>query len=289
MALVLAAAVLHAAWNFATRRSRGNLPALWLSLLLAGLASLPFAVWLAVRDGLSAQAWMFFAATGGIHALYFSLLAKAYEGSDISLVYPIARGTGVALTAVLAVALGVDRIGVLAAIGIAAVACGIGMMGLGHGASAGRHSKAFSVLLALSVGLTIMLYSLTDKLAVSSGPAEFLPGGGLHPIVYICAMFLGAAVFMAPYALWRSWRGILPALRGSKRYVLTIGPASLVTYLLILLAYQLGPVSCVVAFREFAVVIGSVLGFTLLHEEVTAWKVLGIAVIAVGLVLIKVG
>lgn len=289
MVLVLAAAVLHASWNFASRRSRGSLPALWLSLLLAGVVSLPFAIWLIVSDGLPPNEWTFFVITSVVHAIYFSLLAKAYEGSDISLAYPIARGTGVALTAILAVGLGVDHINVLAGAGIAAIAGGIGLIGLGHHSPGARHSKAFSILMALGVGVTVMLYSMTDKLAVTPQPLGALPAGGLHPVVYISVMFFGTAVFMAPYALWRSGRRILPTLRIRKRYVLTIGPASLVTYLLILLAYQLGPVSYIVACREFAVVIGSVLGFVYLREKITVRKVLGIVAITAGLVLIKMG
>ncbi len=40
--------------------------------------------------------------TGLVHALYTYLLARAYELGELSVVYPIARGTGVGLTSLLA-------------------------------------------------------------------------------------------------------------------------------------------------------------------------------------------
>jgi uncharacterized membrane protein len=226
-------------------------------------------------------------ATGVVHAAYFSLLAKAYEGGDISLVYPIARGAGVAGTAALVLLLAIEGIAPQAGAGIAAVCAGIGLIGLGHAAGSGRHSKALSVTLALLVGMTIIGYNVIDKLAVSRGPSGAALGGGLHPVVYICAVFLGSGLFMTPYVLTAARGRIGGAWRTQKKYIAAIGPASLCTYLPILLAYQWEKASSIVAFREFSVVIGSVLGFAFLGEKVTARKVLGIALVAAGLVLIK--
>ncbi len=286
----MATAVLHASWNFATRKSEGSLAVLWLSLTLAGLVVLPAAVPLAIGASFTGASVFYIAATGIVHAVYFSLLAKAYQGGDISLVYPIARGTGVAGTAVVVTALAVEEITPVAAAGIACVCGGILLIGLGHKGGNGRHSKALSVVLAALVGLTVIGYNVIDKLAVSSGAGGAAVAGQLHPLVYVCAVFLGSSLFMAPYVLRAVPRGAMAeAIRARGRYVLAIGPASLCTYLPILFAYQLEKASSIVAFREFSVVIGSALGFAFLGERPAPRKVAGIAIVATGLTLIKLG
>ena len=72
-------------------------------------------------------------------------------------------------------------------------------------------------------------------------------------------------------------------------YILLIGLGSQATYLLILYAYTMGPISYIIAARESAVVIGTVLGFLFLNERLTAFKTIGIIAIFGGLVLIKAG
>ena len=86
--LVLPAAILHATWNFATRKSAGNLAVLWLSLLLAGLAFLPVSIVAGWQGGLTWTGAGYLLLTAITHAVYFPLLAAAYRGGNISLVYP---------------------------------------------------------------------------------------------------------------------------------------------------------------------------------------------------------
>lgn len=291
IALILASAILHASWNFAMRRSRGDIVVLWLSLLLAGLAGLPVAVALGLWHPPQAAGLGLLLASCVLNAMFFSLLGKAYEGGEISLVYPVCRGTGVALTAVVALALAIDPVRPLSCAGILAVVAGILLIGLGHVANApGGHSKAHSIGLAILVGVCITGYSIIDKLGVSTQPQGRWPGGHMHPIIYVCGQYLGTAVFMIPYVLTRRAGAVAEAWRLRRRYVFFIGPASLLTYLLILLAYHIGgPVSSIVAFRELAVVLGCVLGFAVLKESVTMRKLAGIAAVLAGLVLMKLG
>jgi len=287
--LVVVSAVLHASWNFAMRRARGELTVVWLSLLLAGLAGLPAAVAFWLRQPPQLAGVWYLLGSCVLNAAFFSLLARAYEGGEISLVYPVCRGTGVALTAVLATAMAVETLRPAAAGGIAAVVAGILLIGLGHvKADLGGHSRAHSILLALLVGGCIAGYSITDKMGVSEAAQGALPAGGMHAVTFVCGQYLGTAIFMIPYILTRRGAGIAQTWRTRRRYVLFIGPASLATYLMIVWAYSLGgPVSSIVAFRELAVVLGCVLGFAVLKEKVTARKLAGIAAVLAGLVLIK--
>gem|GEM_PF-170266 len=291
--LVLASTVLHASWNFAMRRTRGDLMVLWLSLMLSGVVGMPVAIAYALWYPPQAAGLWYLLASCVLNAIFFSLLGKAYEGGEISLVYPVCRGTGVALTGVIALAMAIDSLSPLALAGILAVVAGILLIGLGHvNNGLGGHSKAHSIGLAVMVGVCIAAFSVADKLGVSTRREGFWPGGHMHPVLYACGQYFGTAVFMIPYVLARPRpvRQIAEAWNRRRVYVLFIGPASLVTYLLILLAYHLGgPVSSIVAFRELAVVLGCVLGFAVLKESMPARKLAGIAAVLAGLILIKLG
>ncbi len=289
LALVFVSALLHASWNFAMRKARGDIVVLWLSLLLAGLAGLPAAVAFGWWHPPQLAGLGFLLASCVLSAMFFSLLGKAYEAGEISLVYPVCRGTGVAVTALIALALAIDPFRPLSCAGILAVVAGILLIGLGHvNSDPSSRSKAHSIGLAILVGICIAGYSITDKLGVSTGPHGRWPGGHMHPVMYVCGQYLGTSIFMIPYVLTRKAGAVAETWRRRKRYVLFIGPASLVTYLLILLAYHLGgPVSFIVAFRESAVVVGCVLGFVVLKESVTKRKLVGIAAVLAGLVLMK--
>lgn len=284
--LVIATAVLHASWNFAARKIEGNLATVWLSLLLAGLLVLPLSV--GMMTSLSARAMSYLAATAIVHAFYFLLLAKAYETGEISLVYPIARGTGVGGTSLVLFLLAIESIKAQAAVGILAVCGGIFLIGYCRlRLNPTHHSPGAAVVLAFLVGLSVIGYNLLDKLAVSQGGSGRIPTGAMDPLVYICGVFLGAGVLMTPWVLAKGRPALARSWQEHKRYIGWIGPASLCTYLPILFAYQKASASSIVAFREFSVVIGSFLGFAFLGERLTVAKCIGIGLITLGLVLIK--
>ncbi len=129
--LVLASAVLHALWNFATRRAKGNLPALWISLMVAGVACVPFACasgW----GRLNAAIVLYVLISCVANAIYYTLLAIAYTEGDISLVYPISRGGGVAGLAIIVIVLGIDKIHLMGGAGIAIICIGVVLITAGQ-------------------------------------------------------------------------------------------------------------------------------------------------------------
>ena len=273
LGLVLMAATFHALWNVAAKKVSGNLSVLWWGLCLASIISWPFALSVDEPFLLSSKAIGCILATGAIHTLYFIALAKAYASGDISLVYPVARGIGVAGTAVLAsvwLSESMTRIGMA---GIGSICLGTALLGLDQT----RGLKTGSPLLfALIVGVTISVYSVVDKMAVES----------LHPVVYISAMFSLTTLGMYPYVRWRRV-ALKSALMEYKRYIALIGLGSIGTYLIILFAFRLGSASYVVAVRESSVVIGALLGRILFFEPLTPPKVIGIAAIMCGVILVK--
>ena len=276
--LVLISAFSHAAWNFAARRAAGNLVAIWLGLWLGCTLVSPGVIGIIVYKGVPAtipvQAIICICATGLIHAVYFRLLAAGYEHGEISLVYPIARGSGIGLTAILASFFLKENFTLPGLIGIALICAGI----ISLSAAAERTaSDAKAIALALSIGATIVAYSLVDKVGVHY----------INPVVYIWSMFLIAAVFLTPFVVKR-YRGTLRQIAGQYLgYAVVIGIGSIATYLMILFAFTMGRVGYIVAVRELAVVLGALAGIIFLKERFTIPKAIAICTIVIGVVCIK--
>src|SRR5437868_7837049 len=125
LALVLAAAVLHAGWNALAKRGRDPLAFLALCSCVAAPVLLPLAAPLLWRDGVPARAVPFVLATIALHVLYFYSLGRAYSTGAYSIVYPIARGLGVVLVPVGAFVLLDERLSPLGIVGVAFVVAGV--------------------------------------------------------------------------------------------------------------------------------------------------------------------
>ena len=123
--LVLGAAVLHAGWNALTKRAGDPVVFLWWVGVLASALYAPIALAILIRDGFTAAAIPFVLGTIVLHALYFFTLGRAYATGDFSLVYPIARGLGVALVPMAALTLWDERLSPLGTGGVILVASGI--------------------------------------------------------------------------------------------------------------------------------------------------------------------
>lgn len=273
-ALVLLAATFHALWNFAAKKVAGNLAVMWSGLCMASVLSWPLAFSLARAETFTPVGIRCMVATGAIHTLYFWLIAQAYRIGDISMVYPVARGSGVAGTAVLASLWLREPLAFIGVTGIASICLGTALMGAGQRDYREGWAAYFY---ALGVGLTISLYSVVDKLGV----------GAVHPIVYISSMFTLTALALSPYMICHHRTACRQAIKQFKTAIALIGIGSMGTYLMILFAYRFGPASYIVAVREFAVVIGALLGAVFLRERLTLKKLLGMAAIVVGIVLVK--
>jgi len=269
--LVILAATFHALWNFAAKKASGNLSVIWIGLVLATIAIIPFLFLLSPEQIFVSKAWPFVLATGIIHAVYFFALAKAYEHGDISVVYPIARGSGIAGTAIIAYLLLQEKISFIGASGILFICLGTVFLGLNN-----THQKR-GIFFSLLVSVMIIAYSIVDKLGV----------GIIHPLGYIFGLVLLTTTFLTPYILINKQQELLSAMKNMKKYSLVIGLGSGGTYLIILFVFQMAPVSYVVAAREVAVALGALLGILFLKEQSTAQKIICIIGIVIGMFLIK--
>jgi len=281
LGLVLAAALLHATWNLALKQSARKLTVSWLSLLVGPLLASPGLLLLPGELGVSRAGWACVLATGLLHALYFLFLSEAYERGELSLVYPLARGSGSLLVTLLAPLLlgevvtpgGATGIG-LVVLGLFGVAGGPELTGPGQSRLLAQW-RAPHVAMALLTGLSIAGYSLVDKVGVSL----------VHPTLYQILMMGGAFLALTPYVLLRQ-RPSLASLKGEWRTVAFVGTFSFVAYQLVLFAFRLAKVAYVVAAREVSIVFGAALGAAFLAERHGARRVLAAVSIAGGTVLI---
>lgn len=274
LALILFAAILHATWNFFAKRSGGSLTVLWLGALISTLLTLPTAVALQMGHPLSTRGFLIGVVSGVVHCAYWWALARMYQRGDISLTYPIARGSGVLGTAVGSMLWLREPVSTMGAIGIAGVCAGVFALGYQRRAEPVRTRV---VLLALLTGLTITGYSLLDDQGVET----------VAPPVYL-AIETGVGVLLLSIFGWRRIRAAAPkAYRLHARTILMIGFGSPLTYLIILYAYSRGPVSYITAVREFSVVIAALLGARFLNEKIGPLRWAGIAMVVAGMVLIK--
>lgn len=276
--LILVGALAHATWNLLLKRSAASGPVfLWLTATGGFLVVAPIAIVLVLDDP---PAWPGFAllafVSGVLHVAYFASLQAGYRVGDVSVVYPLARGTGPLLSVVLAIPFLGERPGPLVLAGAAAVVVGVVLIGLAGGRAHWRAVRP-GVLWGLLVGLTIAAYTLWDAHAVTVG--------ALNPIVYNAGTSLAESLLLAPLALRRR-ATVRVLLRRYWRAVLAVSVLGSLSYILILFAMQLAPVSIVAPAREISVVFVAIAGWLLFREPHPAQRLTGALVVVAGVALL---
>jgi drug/metabolite transporter (DMT)-like permease len=258
LGLVLAAAVIHATWNYLLKRSGGGVVFVWLFGVLSAAIYAPLAAaviwWQQPQFGWAHYSLMI--ASAVLHMGYYLLLDRGYRGGDLSVVYPLARGTGPLITMLCAVLLLNEQPGVLA-VGGALLIGGAAFLLTGDPRRLRRSGSHHAVGYALLTGCTIAAYTLVDKVAV----AVWL----IPPLVQDWATNVGRAVLMAPLAL-KTRAEIAPTWRRAKKDLIAIAVLCPLAYILVLTAMVFTPVSYIAPAREVSILIGALMGAHLLRE-----------------------
>ncbi len=258
LGLVLAAAFVHATWNFLAKRAGGGAAFVWLFGVLSTAMYAPLAAAVVIwqRPHIGPIQILFLAGTAVLHLAYFLALQAGYRAGDLSLVYPLARGTGPMLSTAAAILVLGERPTPVALAGTLLIGGGIFLLAAGPHAP-GRHGAGQPVAFALVTGAFIAAYTLWDKHAVS---ALAIP-----PLLLDWCDNFGRAAFLTPVALRR--REEVRALWRTRRSdVLWVAALTPLAYLLVLTAMVRTPVSYVAPAREISILIGTVMGTRLLAE-----------------------
>ena len=278
--LVLFAAIGHSSWNLLAKRAAhcAHLP--WFSSLGASVLLLPASLWILSQSRwtLSLRDAVFLLATGVLHLLYIESLLRGYRVGDLSVVYPLARGTGPLLTFGGAMLAFGEQPSGLAALGALLVSCGIFFLSRAA-PSLGSRSQRAGIIWGLLTGLIIASYTLTDAYSV-----KVL---ALSPILVDCASSLFRAVALLPRTCLQ--HGVITELRHYWRESLGISILTPMAYLFVLFAMKLAPVSRVAPVREMSVIIGAFLGTILLREGHAVRRTFAAALIALGVLVLTLG
>jgi uncharacterized membrane protein len=263
VALALGAAFLHAGWNVALAGARST-QATTAGLLVwgVGLLALPAIV----TAGVSSEAIPYIAASAVFELAYFVLLARAYDGGEVSVVYPIARGSAPVVVLVFgAIALKED-VSAGAVVGILAIAFGVLLVGWGafpfHLARENAPPLR-DVWFGLAIGAVIASYTLIDSEGVERA----------DPIAYLALVVLPCAVVYPFVAKTRPDVGVRTALTAA---------ATFGAFLMVLAAFRLAPAAPVAAVRESSVVIAALLAAVVLREPVDGRRLAGAVAVAAG-------
>lgn len=267
--LALAAAVLHASWNLWVKQSGDRWISLWGQMTAGAALCTAVLVFTGIPNTL---AWWPVVASGTIHVVYITALARAYNIGDFSVTYPIARGAGALLAACGGVLFLSDALTGVSVAGIALAVFGIFLL-------AGRADNSH-VSAALVVSVTIGAYSVID------GYGSRETGGNLYPLVLFVAT--GITTTIAGIAMGRS-KEMVAAMRVSAHKFALAGAASALTYWMVLIAMQKAPVGYVTALRESSVVIVALVGTRYLGERDMKRRLIAACVVLAGLVILIVG
>ncbi len=276
--LALGAAVLHAGWNLLIKQGGDDrFLLLWGQFFLAAVLCAPI-VFLGPHlfgyAGMTLSSWKWIVLSGSVHLPYCVFLAKAYNGGDFSVVYPLARGGGAVLAAIGGVLFLSDHISLLGALGIAVVAIGLLLLaGPVHGEA--RASVGFALVVAVTIGV----YSLADAKGVRAS----------HTSVYALATTLGTATSTTTYGLVTGkTREMQRVLQTHWRRLIPVAIASTLTYAMVQFAFKRAPVGYVTALRESSVVLAAFIGWRRLGEPVGLRRVTATAMVVGGLIILVV-
>ncbi len=288
LALVLLAGLIHAGWNILAKKTGGDarfafFTSVWLMLVWA-----PLGLWLGWRavPAWGVVEWAIVSISAVLHVVYFVTLLRGYRAADLTVVYPLARGTGPLLSSIGAVLLLGEVVTPMGVLGVLGVVLGVVLIAGGARlwrpatSPVARQQMHRGLYYGLLTGVWIAGYTVVDGYAVKVM--------ALSPIL---VDYMGNALrvlLLAPVALrdraetarlWRAqWRGAL-----------VVALFSPVAYVLVLYAVQQAPLSHVAPAREVSMLFAALMGGRLLGEGDRVVRVTGALLIGAGVVLLALG
>lgn len=272
---MLLAAVTHATWNLAAKRAAGSRHFVWLYSIGSVVLYAPAVLWIVVyqRPQFETIHWVALLMTGLLHMGYSLLLQAGYRVSDLSLVYPLARGTGPLLAFVAATFILDEPVSAYSVLGVLLVVSGILMV---SGLTSEPHkAPRAGIALGLLTGVFIASYTINDGWAVKT----LL----ISPFIIDFSGNLLRIVVLSPRAL-RDRAELLAEARLYRNPVLIVAVLGPLGYILVLFAMKHAPVGHVAPMRELATLVGTYFGARLLKEQVTPVRLTGAVLIVSGVI-----
>ena len=286
-ALIIVAGLIHAAWNIVAKKAGGDARFSLYTSVCNAVIWLPLGWWLG-RDVVPLWGWVewaFVTASAVLHVAYFVVLLRGYRMADLTVVYPLARGSGPLISSLIAVLFLGESLSALGAGGIVGVVLGVfliaggpGMLralrkseGAGGDAGVARQRVISGLYYGLLTGLFIAAYTVVDSYAV-----KVLM---MSPILLEYVGSLLRCVMLAPLG-FKDWGETKRLWLQQWRYAVVVALLSPVAYVLVLYAVQTAPISHVAPAREVSMLFAALIGGRLLGEGDRGLRIAGAILIA---------
>ncbi|PCI87822.1 MAG: hypothetical protein COB24_05225 [Hyphomicrobiales bacterium] len=270
---VVLAAMLHAAWNAVAKSQSDKL--LTMTALVFGSAFWGALV-LPITSAPHPQSYMYIVISIALHVGYQIVLQAAYKLGDLSLIYPISRGTApliVTLFSVFVWQIGFELVTIL---GVVAIILAVFCLGFTKNGAGGRDSKA--VAFALMTACFIAAYSLVD------GTGARLSG---DPFGYYAWLTIANALFFIPYVWMKKPVLIVRAFQQQKTIMFFGGFASFAAYAIVMWAFTQAPIAMVTALRESSIMFAMMIGVFFFKEKFGRLKFAATLLTLLGMVLLR--
>ncbi len=289
--LIILAGLIHSGWNIVAKKAGGDARFSLFTAVFNALIWLPLGWWLG-KDVVPSWGWMewvFVTASAVLHVFYFVVLLRGYRVADLTVVYPLARGSGPLISSLVAIAFLGEELSTLGAAGIAGVVVGVFLIAGGPRMIAairmGESSEAKARVLSglyygLLTGMFIAAYTVVDSYAVK----VML----MSPILVDYVGNLIRLVILAPLAV-TDWSETRRLWRVQWRYAAVVAFFSPIAYVLVLYAVQSAPISHVAPAREVSMLFAALIGGKLLGEGDRALRIAGAVMIALGVTALGLG
>ncbi|MEJ5124754.1 DMT family transporter [Comamonas sp. MYb21] len=289
--LIIAAGIIHAFWNIVAKKAGGDARFSLFTSVLNALVWLPVGWWVGkdVVPQWGLTEWAFVSASALLHIFYFVTLLRGYRVADLTVVYPLARGSGPLISSMVAVLFLGEHLSSLGAVGIAAVVAGVFLIAGGPamlraatrpGPGEARDRTIKGLHYGLLTGLFIAAYTVVDSYAVK----VML----LSPILLDYMGNLVRVVMLAPLGMM-NWAETRRLWLQQWRFALVVAIFSPMAYVLVLYAVQTAPISHVAPAREVSMLFAALIGGKLLGEGDRLLRIAGALLIGVGVVALGLG
>ncbi len=311
--LVLLAGLVHATWNLAAKHASGGVAFSAISSVVAAVVWAPVGIPVLLRETPSWNGGQWAAVTGSavLHVAYFATLLRGYQVGDLSVVYPVARGTGPLLTVLASIIFRGERPGWIALVGVFAILSGVLLIATGRGRvvnggigveseveqpieRGGKFVRSAKLATGLgygvATGVSIAAYTLLDGHSVKElhvSPIGLDYGSNLVRVVL--TLPIAHFVLNRTTSQAGSSQGLLAFARTHIRMAAIVGLLSPLAYVLVLQAAKTTDLSRVAPAREVSMLFAALFAGSLLKEEGLAVRMTGAVCIAVGVAAIALG
>jgi drug/metabolite transporter (DMT)-like permease len=260
LVLVLTAAVLHASWNLLAKKTKGKIPFIWLQYIASNILYLPFLFFQTNRGHtIFSESLLWFSLTSAVlHLGYFIVLQKGYRSADLSVVYPLARGSAPLVSFVAAILFLHEQLKLSSVTGLFLIIAGVLIItGLSFKKENNRKIMT-GIIYGVLTGLFIALYTFNDAVAVKRY--------AVSPLILTIATNFFCAVLLLPFVLPKKDE-LKREIRMHKWIIFAVALLSPAAYILVLEALKYAPLTVVAPARETSILLGVFMGSSLLNEK----------------------